>query len=718
MGVEKFSQSLFSYSSEMDHRRPSTDAVNARGSSRNFDSSSSSNTRLHSGSQGHRDGFNNNNNQNNNNNSNLNYNRRPSTSSSNGAFSEVESQFTAAASQSPAPNSVANKHQSRIVLHMTPRRSSVTRSGESKGVMQPAQFFNYTSFGGKNHFPLIRDETSIGRNNNNHIVLNDPKISKYHAIVKRVVTEGEKTAFYLKDKNSSNGVRVNNINVIPDTLHRLHDGDKVSIGIIVLTFVDEHPLGEPSPALNSWNDTNHHHHYNTSTSMNRASRHQSVYLTKEAEENVKLVTILPSESKYEETVTISAEIEDEDIDFIPLSEVKDTATLKEDYEKLRLAYELSKISLTNDITPLLAKSLDLMFEILPVDRGVVLLVDETTGNLVTHYVKLREGSATEGKEILLSSTILRRVFDTKVSVISRDATEDPMLGMAASVRYGQIRSVICVPLIAHAQVHGILHLDSRDKLNSSFSKKDLSLVKAISNQTAMAIENMILMREVETKARITEQLSRFLPPHVVDKMAERGGNMIQRSGREMVGTIVFVDIRGFTNLSESIGPAEVVNILNDYFERLVRVVFKYEGVVDKYIGDALMAVFGTLDEETDAEYRSVATALEYVETIRDMNEGRIRQGKIPIKIGVGVNTGNLLAGFIGSAQRLEYTCIGDTVNTSSRICDMATNDQVLISEFTYERVKPWVRVEPVGYRQFKGKKKEVMIYQVLSIEKK
>ncbi|KAJ3062267.1 hypothetical protein HDU98_001831 [Podochytrium sp. JEL0797] len=233
----------------------------------------------------------------------------------------------------------------------------------------------------------------------------------------------------------------------------------------------------------------------------------------------------------------------------------------------------------------------------------------------------------------------------------------------------------------------------------------------------MAIENMILMREVETKARITEQLSRFLPPHVVDKMAERG-NIIQRSGREMVGTIVFVDIRGFTNLSENLGPADVVNMLNDYFERLVRVVFKWEGVVDKYIGDALMACFGTLDEETDSEYRAVAAALEYISVIREMNEFRVRQGKTPIQIGVGVNTGNLLAGFIGCAQRLEYTCIGDTVNTSSRICDMATQDQVLISEFTYERVREWVEVEAVGYRQFKGKKKEVMIYNVLSINNK
>ncbi|KAJ3382688.1 hypothetical protein HDU84_004110 [Entophlyctis sp. JEL0112] len=409
--------------------------------------------------------------------------RRPSTPSSISAFTDMDahhqpssgasngSSTALASSAAPglpaavtaAASASANKHKSGIVLHMTPRRSSVSRGEMNRRDLQPAQFFNYTSFGGKNHFPLIRDETTIGRNNNNHIVLNDPKISKYHAVVKLIVTASpltsklpfsansffrEKTAYYIRDKNSSNGVRVNNITIVADTQHRLRDGDRVSIGVIVLTFVDEHMAGEQPLALNtSWSDTM------AFSSMNRSSiRHQSVYLTKEAEENVKLVTILPSEAKYEETVTISAEIQDEDIDFRPLNEVNDPATLKEDYEKLRLAYELSKMSLTNDITPLIAKSLELMFEILPIDRGVVLLVDETTGNLVTHYVKLREGSASEGKEILLSSTILRKVLDSRISLISRDATEDPMLGMAASVRHGQIRSVICVPLIAHSQV--------------------------------------------------------------------------------------------------------------------------------------------------------------------------------------------------------------------------------------------------------------------------
>ncbi|KAJ1564455.1 hypothetical protein HK405_014827 [Cladochytrium tenue] len=227
---------------------------------------------------------------------------------------------------------------------------------------------------------------------------------------------------------------------------------------------------------------------------------------------------------------------------------------------------------------------------------------------------------------------------------------------------------------------------------------------------------MILLKEVEQKAILTEQLSRFLAPHVVDKMAKRA-NLVQ-TRRKAVGTIIFADIRGFTNFSEAYGASEVVDLLNDYFDRLVRIVFKYEGVVDKYIGDALMAVFGTLEDETDPEYRSVAAALEFITAIADMNRERKVMGKHPISIGVGVNTGELVTGFIGCAQRLEYTSIGDTVNTSSRICSMAGKDEVLISETTYQAVRDWVNVRPVGMRQFKGKTQEVMVYQAIGIRSK
>ena len=277
--------------------------------------------------------------------------------------------------------------------------------------------------------------------------------------------------------------------------------------------------------------------------------------------------ILPSEKKYEETLTIREEIEaEEEVAFNSIDKVEDTETLRADYEKLRMVYELSKMSVTDDVTKILSKSLDLLFEILPLDRGVVLLVDQQNGFLSPHYVKLRSGRKNEKREILLSSTILNKVYYSRKCLVTSDATEDPNLGKAASVLRGQIRSVICVPLIAHNTVYGILHLDARDRI-SKYSPKDISLVKAIGNQTAMVIENMNLIKEVEAKVKITEQLSRFLPPHVVEKMTNRS-ELIRKGGREIVGTVVFADIRGFTNLSERSTPMEVVKLLNEYFERV------------------------------------------------------------------------------------------------------------------------------------------------------
>lgn len=166
--------------------------------------------------------------------------------------------------------------------------------------------------------------------------------------------------------------------------------------------------------------------------------------------HLKLVTILPPENEYDEQIAIKAEIEadEETIDFKQVDLVENISTLKEDYEKLRLAYELSKIALTNDINVHLEKSLDLMFEILPVDRGVVLLVDQYTGTLATQHVKLR--SAVGGfEEIVLSSTILKRVYETRKCLVTMDASADVSLAAANSVVASHIRSVICLPLIAH-----------------------------------------------------------------------------------------------------------------------------------------------------------------------------------------------------------------------------------------------------------------------------
>ncbi|KAJ2994944.1 hypothetical protein HDV02_001173 [Globomyces sp. JEL0801] len=577
-----------------------------------------------------------------------------------------------------APGKTPGKdYNPKLVVRST--ISNSTQPPEDSALSDPntaPQLVYLTSYGGNLNYPLVREETHIGRKDDNHIVLTDATISKFHAIVFR-----KKDSVSIMDRNSSNGVRVNEQFIVPGVPTQLRAGDGIMVGSIKLLYYDSLAAIPKQP-------------------------------TKTTEENLKLVTILPFHNSYDEKIAIKAEIEEENVDFKKVDLVTDVNVLREDYEKLRLAYELSKITLTNDLSVHLEKSLDLIFEILPVDRGVVLLVDQNTGTLATQHVKLRTAEDA-GKEIVLSSTILKRVYETRKCLVTNDASQDKSLQAAASVMSSQMRTVICVPLVGHNKVHGIIHLDANYAI-SNVSLKDLSIVTTISNQTAIAIENSILMAEYEQNTKVKEQLSRFLAPHVIQRMSNPS-EIIRKGGRQLEGTVIFVDIRGFTNMSEKSTPVEVVHLLNDYFERLVRIVFKYNGVVDKYIGDALMCVFGTLEDDKDAEYRAVTAAFEFKQAIYDMNEDRARFHKDPISIGIGVNTGDLLAGFIGSSQRLEYTVIGDSVNTSSRLCSMSSNNRVLISEYTYKHVKDRIESIPVGPKQFKGKQKEVMVYEVLGL---
>lgn len=225
---------------------------------------------------------------------------------------------------------------------------------------------------------------------------------------------------FVVDRNSSNGVRVNDQFIPPGVVMPLRNGDSLMIGSIRLMFYDNASL------------------------IPKASSNPS-------EDHLRLVTILPSMNSYDDKIAIKAEIEEENVDFKKAADITDISVLRDDYEKLRLAYELSKVALTVDLSVHLEKALDLIFEILPVDRGVVLLVDQNTGTLATHQVKLRS-SDDEGKEILLSSTILKRVYETRKVLVTMDASQDKSLQAAASVMRGQMRTVICLPLVGHNKV--------------------------------------------------------------------------------------------------------------------------------------------------------------------------------------------------------------------------------------------------------------------------
>ncbi len=504
--------------------------------------------------------------------------------------------------------------------------------------------------------------TSVGRHPTNEIRLNDREISKHHALL-----EERDGGWFVRDTQSSNGTFVNGRRVKESPLQH---GDELHLGSMRLSFRIE----QPESSRGTMRD---------------------------------LVTILPQEPGG--TTHIHAKLAGNDLDFRPVAEVTDLELLKRDYEKLRLTHELSRIGLNTDIKSLLTKTMDVVFGMLPADSGVIMLVDEDTHTLVPHTVRQRSGGV---QEILLSSTIVNAALRERASVLSSDAFLDPRFSGAESIIAQGIRAAMCVPLVAHDKVLGLMHLDSRERVGA-FTEKDLQLLKAIATQTAIAIENVRLLRQVEQEAQTRGQLSRFLPPHVVEEMVKGRGRPIQKGGRELEATVVFCDIRGFTSLSESVGPQDVVELLNEYFEVLVEIVFRRHGVLDKFIGDALMASWGTLEGEDtgDAAFQAVAAALDFRDAIRRLNAERADRSLMPIQMGVGVNTGRLVAGYMGAKRRLEFTVIGDTVNTASRICGIAQGDQVLLSEATLRYVASRIEARYLGVRRVKGREQDVGVYE-------
>jgi adenylate cyclase len=177
-------------------------------------------------------------------------------------------------------------------------------------------------------------------------------------------------------------------------------------------------------------------------------------------------------------------------------------------------------------------------------------------------------------------------------------------------------------------------------------------------------------------------------------------------------TVFNSDIRGFTSLSEGTAPEVLVEILNEYFELMVEILFKFEGTLDKFMGDGIMALWGAPVLHPDDALRSVCCALEQMDVLARFNRRRIETGQKALAMGIGIHTGPLVAGYIGSSKALSYTVIGDTANTSARLCGVAAAGQVLVSETTLARVHGKVEVEELPPAQLKGKEKPFRLFNV------
>lgn len=210
---------------------------------------------------------------------------------------------------------------------------------------------------------------------------------------------------------------------------------------------------------------------------------------------------------------------------------------------------------------------------------------------------------------------------------------------------------------------------------------------------------------------IRNTFTKYVSRQVAEKIL-REKNECDFEGELRNVTVLFCDIRGFTSLSENLSPKEIIALLNEYFGAIIEIVFKYEGTLDKFVGDQIMAVFGAPLDQQDTELRAVRTAVEIQQAVYGLNEKRKKEGKPLVNMGIGINTGEAVAGNVGSEMRTSYTVVGDEVNLAQRIESQSPKGDILISEKTYLAVRDFVEATALGKVGIKGKEKPIELYSI------
>ena len=513
---------------------------------------------------------------------------------------------------------------------------------------------------------LSRHNT-LGRHPDNTIQVLDRIVSKNHCHIDE--SDGH---YVLKDLGSLNGTFVNGERV--DKQRTLAPGDEITLGATKILFDSQATV----PADEGDAKTSVAGRVTMSPGM--VESHVRARLMQAAEQH-----------------------------FVPERLVTDVAALRRDYEKLRVSFELTRVIAGElDVDRLLEKILSTAFQLLPADRGVVLLLDDS-GTPLPRCVRTKRSEANE--QVALSTTIINEVLRDRAAVLSSDALMDARFKGAQSIIMQGIRSSMAVPLVHSENLLGVMVLDSQVAANA-FTDKDLQLTQALANQAALAIQNSLYARKIEKEALTRERFQRLLSPAIAELVVS-GEVAVEKGGQARDTTVFFSDIRGFTAMSETRTAQEIVDMLNEYFEQMVEIIFKYEGTLDKFVGDEIMALFGSPVAHPDDAYRAVKVAVEQLRILGEWNKVRVAEGEPQIQIGIGINSGSVVAGYLGSSKALEYTVIGDVVNTASRLCSVAKAGEVIISKKTFDLVSDYFDAHELSPTQVKGKAQALQVYKVI-----
>lgn len=516
------------------------------------------------------------------------------------------------------------------------------------------------------------EQTSVGRHESSDLRLLDSMVSRNHCII---IREGKR--FVLKDLDSRNGSWVNGRRI--KNRRTIKHGDIIQVGPFRLLFSEPHGTAK-------------------SDNIDRLKTNRPAQTpfgqVREGEQVVKPIGMI--HNYLSETAA-------------KVTRVPTKVRRERLNRNLLTLYRITEQLVTRkDLEEILEYIMDQIFEIFTPSQTTILLTDKDQ-----RLVPIKQRS-TEGKRIIrpISNTIVNRVLKDRVAILTDNALEDPRFEMGQSVIVDGIRSVMAAPIWEERTILGVLYTDSLDVVGG-YQTEDLDLLTAIGHQTALAMQRWKLtekLREEAVKTAIIRQnLKRFHPEPVLDLILQGRADL---EAKEAIVTVLFCDIVEFTSLCETINPKEVQAILNSFFKTVNKIIFEEHGTLDKFIGDAVLAIFGAPIPQVDAPVRAVRAAL------------RIRAAMPPamaeflsnrvIRVRYGINTGEAVVGNFGSDERMEYTVLGHSVNLASRICKAADPDAILIGQDTFRAIEGTglFRIVKAGSRALKGFKGTTKLYEV------
>ncbi|MBI4832612.1 MAG: GAF domain-containing protein [Candidatus Lindowbacteria bacterium] len=300
----------------------------------------------------------------------------------------------------------------------------------------------------------------------------------------------------------------------------------------------------------------------------------------------------------------------------------------------------------------------------------------------------------ELNELSLSMSVANEVARTGEPRLTSNAAKDPSLRDRGSIVLHKIVSIMCVPLKIEDRVLGAIYLDNRLS-EGAFEESDQELFSAFASLSAIAIENARLFQRLQYEEKVRTTMSRNLPNAVVEMLMKNPEDW-KPGGTLQKVTVLFSDIRGFTTMSSKMSPNEIMEMLNEYFDEMTRIIFAHQGTLDKFMGDGIMAIFGAPFSYGDDADRAALAAIDMIQRVYAMNASAKKSGKRTFDVGIGINTGTAIAGNVGNIDRMDYTVIGDMVNTAFRLASAAGRNQILMSKESHSAIQTRIDVKQVG----------------------